>query len=118
MEAGIVIHELAHGLSTRLTGGPKNSGCLGWGEAGGMGEGWVYPGRDQGSRSRHSPVPQQPYDPTDDDPIDHAVSVKSTPSELHYIVAPSIQVRPEFSSITRNGETYQPLIRVANCLWW
>ncbi|KAL4072082.1 extracellular elastinolytic metallo proteinase [Scleroderma citrinum] len=40
MEAGIVIHELAHGLSTRLTGGPVNSGCLGWGEAGGMGEGW------------------------------------------------------------------------------
>ncbi|KAG2066590.1 hypothetical protein BDR04DRAFT_1136631 [Suillus decipiens] len=40
MEAGIVIHELSHGLSTRLTGGPKNSGCLGWGEAGGMGEGW------------------------------------------------------------------------------
>lgn len=39
-EAGIVIHELTHGLSTRLTGGPKNSGCLGWGEAGGMGEGW------------------------------------------------------------------------------
>ncbi|KIJ13594.1 hypothetical protein PAXINDRAFT_13555 [Paxillus involutus ATCC 200175] len=25
---------------TRLTGGPKNSGCLGWGESGGMGEGW------------------------------------------------------------------------------
>lgn len=40
MEAGIVIHELTHGLSTRLTGGPLNSGCLGWGEAGGMGEGW------------------------------------------------------------------------------
>jgi hypothetical protein len=40
MEAGIVIHELSHGLSTRLTGGPANSGCLGWGEAGGMGEGW------------------------------------------------------------------------------
>ncbi|KAF8551073.1 hypothetical protein OG21DRAFT_1418633 [Imleria badia] len=40
MEAGIVIHELSHGLSTRLTGGAKNSGCLGWGEAGGMGEGW------------------------------------------------------------------------------
>lgn len=39
-EAGIVIHELAHGLSTRLTGGPANSGCLGWGESGGMGEGW------------------------------------------------------------------------------
>ncbi|KAF8833452.1 hypothetical protein BDN67DRAFT_976590 [Paxillus ammoniavirescens] len=40
MEAGLVIHELAHGLSTRLTGGPKNPGCLGWGESGGMGEGW------------------------------------------------------------------------------
>lgn len=23
-----------------MTGGPANSGCLGWGEAGGMGEGW------------------------------------------------------------------------------
>jgi extracellular elastinolytic metalloproteinase len=40
LEAGIVIHEYSHGLSTRLTGGPMNSGCLGYGEAGGMGEGW------------------------------------------------------------------------------
>jgi len=40
LEAGIVIHELSHGLSTRMTGGPENSGCLGWGESGGMGEGW------------------------------------------------------------------------------
>jgi len=40
LEAGIVIHEYSHGLSTRLTGGPMNSGCLGWGESGGMGEGW------------------------------------------------------------------------------
>ncbi|KAG9303280.1 hypothetical protein G9A89_013606 [Geosiphon pyriformis] len=39
-EAGIIIHEYTHGISTRLTGGPANSGCLGWGEAGGMGEGW------------------------------------------------------------------------------
>lgn len=39
-EAGIVIHEYSHGLSTRLTGGPMDSSCLGWGEAGGMGEGW------------------------------------------------------------------------------
>jgi extracellular elastinolytic metalloproteinase len=39
-ESGIIIHEYAHGISTRLTGGPANSGCLGWGEAGGMGEGW------------------------------------------------------------------------------
>lgn len=40
LEAGIVIHEYAHGISTRLTGGPENSGCLGHGESGGMGEGW------------------------------------------------------------------------------
>lgn len=40
LEAGIIIHEYAHGISTRLTGGPANSNCLGWGEAGGMGEGW------------------------------------------------------------------------------
>lgn len=39
-EAGIVIHELTHGLSTRLTGGPADSSCLAWGESGGMGEGW------------------------------------------------------------------------------
>ncbi|OZJ02560.1 hypothetical protein BZG36_04337 [Bifiguratus adelaidae] len=40
LEAGIIMHEYAHGISTRLTGGPANSGCLAWGEAGGMGEGW------------------------------------------------------------------------------
>lgn len=38
-EAGIVTHEYSHGVSTRLTGGRMNSGCLGWGEAGGAGEG-------------------------------------------------------------------------------
>uniref|UniRef100_A0A1D1YKY7 Extracellular metalloproteinase NpI n=1 Tax=Anthurium amnicola TaxID=1678845 RepID=A0A1D1YKY7_9ARAE len=40
LESGIIIHEYSHGISTRLTGGPANSGCLGWGESGGMGEGW------------------------------------------------------------------------------
>ncbi|OOF94567.1 hypothetical protein ASPCADRAFT_507516 [Aspergillus carbonarius ITEM 5010] len=39
-EAAIVIHEYTHGLSTRLTGGPYNSGCLNAAESGGMGEGW------------------------------------------------------------------------------
>ncbi|RAK80043.1 extracellular metalloproteinase [Aspergillus fijiensis CBS 313.89] len=39
-DAGMVIHEYTHGLSTRLTGGPANSGCLSAFEAGGMGEGW------------------------------------------------------------------------------
>ncbi|CEL52935.1 hypothetical protein RSOLAG1IB_06003 [Rhizoctonia solani AG-1 IB] len=40
LDAGILIHELSHGLSTRLTGGPRNSACLDEREAGGMGEGW------------------------------------------------------------------------------
>ncbi|CAE6419813.1 unnamed protein product, partial [Rhizoctonia solani] len=40
LDAGILIHELSHGLSTRLTGGPRNSACLNTREAGGMGEGW------------------------------------------------------------------------------
>ncbi|KAH9255029.1 hypothetical protein BASA81_006974 [Batrachochytrium salamandrivorans] len=37
---GIAIHEYAHGVSVRLTGGPATSGCLATKEAGGMGEGW------------------------------------------------------------------------------
>jgi extracellular elastinolytic metalloproteinase len=39
-ENGIIIHELTHGLSNRLTGGPANANCLATAEAGGMGEGW------------------------------------------------------------------------------
>jgi extracellular elastinolytic metalloproteinase len=35
---GIIAHEYGHGISTRLTGGPANSGCLGNDEQ--MGEGW------------------------------------------------------------------------------
>ncbi|CAF5067225.1 unnamed protein product, partial [Rotaria sp. Silwood1] len=37
-DMGIPIHEYGHGLSTRLTGGPANSGCLSSSESGGMGE--------------------------------------------------------------------------------
>lgn len=40
LESGIIIHEYGHGISIRLTGGPMNSGCLPYGESGGMGEGW------------------------------------------------------------------------------
>ncbi|KAF2656310.1 extracellular metallo proteinase MEP, partial [Lophiostoma macrostomum CBS 122681] len=39
-EAGVVIHEYTHGLSTRLTGGPANSNCLDGPEDSSMGEGW------------------------------------------------------------------------------
>lgn len=40
LDSGILIHELSHGLSSRLTGGPMNAGCVLSGEAGGLGEGW------------------------------------------------------------------------------
>ncbi|KAL1918893.1 uncharacterized protein VTP21DRAFT_2274 [Calcarisporiella thermophila] len=40
LDNDIVVHEYTHGLSNRLTGGPANSRCLGYGEPGGMGEGW------------------------------------------------------------------------------
>ncbi|KAH9273255.1 hypothetical protein BASA83_004545 [Batrachochytrium salamandrivorans] len=36
----IILHEYAHGISDRLTGGPATSGCLNTKEAGGMSEGW------------------------------------------------------------------------------
>lgn len=35
---GVIAHEYGHGISTRLTGGANNSGCLQGGEQ--MGEGW------------------------------------------------------------------------------
>ncbi len=35
---GVIAHEYGHGISTRLTGGPSNSGCLSNDEQ--MGEGW------------------------------------------------------------------------------
>jgi hypothetical protein len=38
LDNGVVVHEYGHGVSTRLTGGPANSSCLGNEEQGG--EGW------------------------------------------------------------------------------
>jgi hypothetical protein len=38
VDNGIVVHEYAHGISNRLTGGPAQSGCLSNAEQ--MGEGW------------------------------------------------------------------------------
>lgn len=69
----------------------------------------VYPGRDSPAARSGRGQPQPTYSPTDDDPVDHATSVKSNPSDTNYIVAPSIQVRPEFSTIVRTGEQTQPL---------
>jgi len=40
LENQILIHELTHGISSRLSGGADNANCLTSPLAGGMGEGW------------------------------------------------------------------------------
>ncbi|KIY53347.1 hypothetical protein FISHEDRAFT_63373 [Fistulina hepatica ATCC 64428] len=48
--------------------------------------------------------------PAEDDHLDHAQSVRSGGgSGSAYVVAPSIQVRPEFASLTRNADASQAL---------
>ncbi|KAG6821446.1 hypothetical protein H0H93_010170 [Arthromyces matolae] len=68
----------------------------------------LYPGRDTPT-NRRTVAP--PYNPNDDDPLETTGSVRSTPNSDHspYVVAPSIQVRPEFSSLTRSNDVSQPL---------
>ncbi|KAJ6493516.1 Pleckstrin homology domain-containing protein [Mycena vitilis] len=73
--------------------------------------GALYPGRDTptGRKGPHQPAPAR-YDPNEDDALEHVASNKSTHSDHStYIVAPSIQVRPEFSSLTRTSDNNQPL---------
>jgi len=76
----------------------------------------LFPGRDTptGGRAinRHAPATGRPYDPTEDDPIEPiAPSLKSGLHGDHasFVVTPSIQVLPEFSSLTRNTEPTQAL---------
>ncbi|KAG5647812.1 hypothetical protein DXG03_007735 [Asterophora parasitica] len=68
----------------------------------------LYPGRDTPTNRR---APAAPFNPNDDDPIETSGSVRSGANGEHsqYIVAPSIQVRPEFSSLTRTNDLNQPL---------
>ena len=40
LDAGIILHEYGHGVTTRLTGGALNSNCLTAAQSAGMGEGW------------------------------------------------------------------------------
>ncbi|KAG6879235.1 hypothetical protein C0992_004228 [Termitomyces sp. T32_za158] len=68
----------------------------------------LYPGRDAPTNARAA----APYNPNDDDPLDSIVPARSGPTNgdhSPYIVAPSIQVRPEFSSLTRTNDQNQPL---------
>ncbi|KAF9047114.1 hypothetical protein BDZ89DRAFT_978845 [Hymenopellis radicata] len=69
----------------------------------------LYPGRDTPTARKR--LQSNPYDPNDDDPLEHTGSIRSNPASEHsqYIVAPSIQVRPEFSSLTRTQDVTQPL---------
>ncbi len=39
-DVGVVVHEYAHGVTNRLTGGPSNVNCLDSTQSRGMGEGW------------------------------------------------------------------------------
>ncbi|EJD34907.1 hypothetical protein AURDEDRAFT_117524 [Auricularia subglabra TFB-10046 SS5] len=84
----------------------------------------LYPGREQNNgsmttrtnRSQRSPAP---YDPNEDDPLEHqtAGSVRSGTHSAHsngadqhaVIVAPSIQVRAEFPTLQRTTDATQPL---------
>jgi len=83
----------------------------------GMGDpndGAMYPGRDTPGSSRAHPRSligyQRPYDPNEDDPVDHSGSIKSHQDHgSSYVVAPSIQVRSEFPTITRTSDPNQPL---------
>ncbi|KAI0251199.1 Pleckstrin homology domain-containing protein [Lactifluus subvellereus] len=75
-----------------------------------------YPGRDTSTTGRpahrNGPATSHPYDPTEDDPIEPAPpSLKSGLHNDHspFVVTPSIQVLPEFSSVARNNEPTQAL---------
>jgi len=72
----------------------------------------LYPGRDTPTgRTRNHQAETRPYDPNQDDPLDYTGSARPVPGIEHsqYVVAPSIQVRPEFSSMTRTSDLSQPL---------
>ena len=75
----------------------------------------LFPGREtpQSNIRRPQATPQpKPFDPTEDDPVEHNGSVRSGGSGEHsnsYIIAPSIQVRPEFSTLKRTHDPSQPL---------
>ena len=81
---------------------------------GGPGDGSPFPGRETPSSlrnfARSQAAQQRQFDPNEDDPIDHAGSVKShSEHNSGYVVAPSIQVRSEFPTITRSSDPSQPL---------
>jgi len=96
LDGGIVIHEYAHGITNRLTGGPNNVNCLRTGESGGMGEGWgdffATAFRQRGTYVRTDPFPMADYD-------------NNTPNGIRKFVYTTVMtVNPEtYNYITRSG---------------
>ena len=69
----------------------------------------LYPGRSTPTHGRGVATPR-PYDPTEDDAIDHvALSRSSAGEHSPYVIAPSIQLRSEFPTLTRTNDPSQPL---------
>ena len=75
----------------------------------------LYPGRDTTAgrvSDRNLPSAGRAYDPREDDPIEPVASSLKSGSysdNAAFVVTPSIQVLPEFSSLTRNTEPTQAL---------
>lgn len=105
-------------LSSRIPLSPHESHTSELASLTGMGapSNQVFTGREKAgtyrtTNSRMNQSTPTPYDPSEDDPIDHSGSIKSGSSDpAHYVVTPAIQVRPEFPSITRSSsQATQPL---------
>jgi len=96
LESGIMSHEYTHGISTRLTGGPANSDCLGAGEAGGMGEGWSdffavsLQMKATDTRARDTPV---------------GAWVNQGATIRHYVYSTNMTTNPTTYSLLNNGWT-------------
>ncbi len=76
----------------------------------------LYPGRNTSTAGRVSdrnlPAAGRVYDPTEDDPVEPvppSLKSGSYSDSAAFVVTPSIQVLPEFSSLTRNTEPTQAL---------
>jgi len=96
LDAGIVVHEYAHGISNRLTGGPSNVGCLGGGEPGGMGEGWGdFFATMLRQRAEYTPLTRFPMGAYDNNNL---VGIR------RYVYTTDMTVNPEtYGFITRAG---------------
>ncbi|OCH85259.1 hypothetical protein OBBRIDRAFT_815153 [Obba rivulosa] len=77
----------------------------------------LFPGRDSPSvrsyNGRASNAQPKPYDPNEDDALEHTGSIRSgsgsDQTQTQYVVSPSIQVRSEFATLQRTAEPSQPL---------